>query len=320
MHAVKTNGNQRGGFTLLEMVVVIAIILAIAVLAAAFVPRVSDSQNLTRAIDQFEQWLLTAKVRAKRDGLTTGLRFLQNSGDAPGTYSQFQYVQQPDPISGGWLSATKTSLSVPYNSHFLTGGILQSAAGGNVTFANVDFTLGGIPQPQWLVQPGDYLEVRDGGVYQIGAVTGPATLKLAGTSYDTTLTIGPSSVPPTQPTTSYRILRQPRILIGEPPLQMPGSLVVDMNVITGTKVTSNVVPELSGNLEILFAPSGAVIGKNGGSGKVLVYVHDILQSPQDPNRAGIIAVQTRTGFIGAYSVAPGPDPFVFAEEGRSSGL
>jgi hypothetical protein len=295
-----------------ELIMAMAIIVFLAALAAAFAPSVLDSQNLTRAVDQFEQWLLSAKMRAKRDGLATGIRFVQNPGDPPGAYSQFQYIQQPDPLSGGWRAGAPAPGSVPHGSIFLAGGVLQSASAGVVTFANVDFTLNGLPLAQWLVQPGDSLEVRDGGVYLIGTATGPATLQLAGSPFDTALTV--------TPTTNYRILRQPRVLIGEPPLQMPGNLAVDMNPIPPTAVRGTVQAGASGNLEILFAPSGAVVGTNAGSSKVLVYIHDMTQVPADPSRAGIVAIQTSTGFIGAYSVAPGPDPFLFAEEGRSSGL
>ncbi len=57
--------NRRGAFTLIELLVVISIILVIAALAAAFAPRMSDSTNLSRSVDQLEQWLLTAKMRAR---------------------------------------------------------------------------------------------------------------------------------------------------------------------------------------------------------------------------------------------------------------
>ena len=36
-------------------------------------------------------------MRAKRDGLATGIRFIQTPGDAPLRFSQCQYIQQPDP-------------------------------------------------------------------------------------------------------------------------------------------------------------------------------------------------------------------------------
>jgi hypothetical protein len=310
---------------------------------------VQDSTNLQRSIDQFEQWLLTAKMRAKHDQLATGIRIF---GDPNNTipdpnnplmqfyYSaQIQYIQQPDPLSGGWLSTTQAPGAVPYpppsGSLWLNGGILfqSTNTGGTpaavyVTFYNVDFSLGLPPinSSQYLVQPGDYLELRDSGIYLISGVVLPTPtnptanmIQLTGTPsyYSSFPTFGltPGNTPPT---TNYRILRQPRILMGEPPLQMPSNFAVD-----GSFSAPALIGPVGGpppSVDILFSPSGAVIGPYAASGKLLFYIHDSTQNPVDPNRGGIVAVQTRTGFIGAYAVAPGADPFLFAEEGRDSGL
>src|SRR5579875_2803731 len=291
-------GNRRNAFTLVEMLVAIAIIITIAALAAAFAPRVDDSQKLWRAVDNLEQWLLTAKMRAKRDGLATGLRFVQAPGDAPGTYSQFQYIQQPDPLAG-----------------YPGGPTLVSAGNGTVTFSNVDFSLGGVPYPnQWLVQPGDYLEINGGGVYYIQSVTGPTTLQLGSSPYDLALNI-------TSPTTNYRIIRQPRILIGEEPLTLPNNYAANFGNIPGTTSPGcNVLPGPSGNYEILFSPMGAVIGSNAGNPTIVISVWDTTMEVPDPNRVGIVGIQSRSGFIGAYSVSLSSNPFLFVQTARESGL
>ncbi|HTU21950.1 MAG TPA: prepilin-type N-terminal cleavage/methylation domain-containing protein [Gemmataceae bacterium] len=299
MYRTAKTAKRRDAFTLVEMLVVIAIILAIAALAAAFAPRVSDSQNLTRAVDNLEQWLLTAKMRAKRDRLATGVRFVQAPGDAAGIYSQIQYVQQPDSLSGIPNVAT-----------------LVSAGNGTVTFSGVDFSLGGAVLAQPLVQFGDYLEVRDGGVYFISAASGPTTLQLNGTGYDTSLTIAAPG------TSNYRILRQARILIGEEPLTLPNNFAVNFNTIPGTTSAGSNVALSPSYLyyEILFSPTGAVVGSNAGQGALFVTVYDQTMNPFDLNKVGIVAVQCRTGFIGAYSVYSAANPFYFAETGQESGL
>jgi prepilin-type N-terminal cleavage/methylation domain-containing protein len=296
--------NRRDAFTLIEMLVVIAIIITLAALAAAFAPRIDDNQKLTRAVDNLEQWLLTAKMRAKRDRLATGLRFVQAPGDAPGTYSQFQYIQQPEPLSGSFTSGGSLG---PY---------LVSAGGGTVTFGNVDFTLGGVPYPnQWLVQPGDYLEINGGGVFLINGVTSPTTLTLNTTSgYASSLNI-------TTPTTNFRILRQPRILIGEEPLTLPNNYAANFGNIPGTTSPGcNVLPGPSGNYEILFSPTGAVIGTNAGTPILWISVWDTTMETLDPNRVGIVGIQARSGFIGAYGVSLSGNPFLFVQTARESGL
>jgi type II secretory pathway pseudopilin PulG len=326
---------RRWGLTLVELLVVIAIMLVLIALGAAFVPRVSQSQQLSTAIDSLEQWLLSAKMRAKRDGLPTGLRFIPDPNN-PGMYSQFVYIQQPDPMVGGIAQG---------NGNYKGGYAAQAVATGNgpnVSFGNVDFT-GGQSQPtDFLVQPGDYLEMRDGGgVYLITSVTG-----------GNTLTLSPAQAfALTSPTSNYRIMRQPRPIIGENPLQMPGNMAVQISFIIGTNTYKTTMPGRTiagapptlvppslpdypgsapppgyqagpaGYYEILFAPSGAITGSGTGTGNIYFYIADLTQSPPDPARAGFVTVQTRTGFIGAYNVdTASGNPYSFAQLGRESGL
>lgn len=291
------SSQRRPAMTLIELLVVITIILVIAGLAAAFMPRVQDSTRLASSVDQLQQWLLSAKMRAKRDGLATGIRLIQDAND-PGMYSQFQYIQQPDPLSGGYSLGNGT----------YSGGYCgQTTAGSTVTFGNVDFSLGGLPnQAEWLVQAGDYLELRDGGgIHPIIPPLSPNALTLSSSQV----------IAVTVPwvTCNYRILRQPRPLIGENPLQMPGNFAVDIN-------QSHVSQGVSGFYDILFAPSGAVVGTNAGLSKIFLYIHDLTENPVDPSRSGVVAVQTLTGFIGSYNAGPVGTPYLYANEARGSGF
>lgn len=306
MFAIKNTGNRRAAFTLVELLVAVAIILALAALAAAFAPQISDSRNLTRAVDNLEQWLLTAKMRAKRDGLATGIRFIQAQGDQPGTFSQVQYIQQAPPLSGG--PGMK--------------GQIATVVGSTVTFANVDFSLGGLPQydaygqPQWLVQTGDYLAVNNGSAHLIVNVLPGNSVQL----YD------PSGASMNIPLGAfYQIFREPRVFIGETPLELPNNFAVDMtlggNVQAGPTPSHYIKPPGPATYyDIVFSPSGAIVGANAANGITEFIVRDMTMTPYDPNRAGIVAVQTTTGFIGAYDVATGTNPFYFVQFGRESGL
>jgi len=43
-------------------------------------------------------------------------------------------------------------------------------------------------------------------------------------------------------------------------------------------------------------------------------------NPFDINNVGVVGVQSRTGFIGAYNAVAGPNPFAYVGTGSDSGL
>src|SRR5262249_4825354 len=151
-----------------------------------------------RAVDQLSQWLLTAKQRAKRDGVPTGVRLLQDP--STGLFTQLEYVQQPDPYTGGLCTSVNATNS------------------GGVLFSTVTLQLGGVDfegaattdLTSWLVQAGDYLELNGGGpVYLIQGVK------------STQLTLVNTQITIAAPTPNYRIIRQPRRLPGEDVMTLP---------------------------------------------------------------------------------------------------
>src|SRR5438445_8428315 len=95
-------GRQRG-FTLVEMLVVLSLMLVLAVLAIAFVPRMNERAKVPRGASQLQMWLLIARQWAKRDNVPTGIRLqagrLYPNPATPLTdyRPDFQYIQQPPP-------------------------------------------------------------------------------------------------------------------------------------------------------------------------------------------------------------------------------
>jgi hypothetical protein len=127
----------------------------------------------------------------------------------------------------------------------------------------------------------------------------------------------------TEPTTNYRIIRQPRILIGEPILTLPNNYAVNFAAIPASGSTlagTNVPPSNTGFYDIVFSPSGQVVGINPGQALLWMSVWDTTMDTPDPNRVGIVGVRRNTGSIGAYSVAPFGDPFAFVRTDRQSGM
>src|SRR5574340_1255625 len=69
---------KRTGFTMVEMLVVLGIILMLSVLTVLFMPRISERQRVAQGADLLQGWLLMAKQRALRDRVPTGIRLQLN--------------------------------------------------------------------------------------------------------------------------------------------------------------------------------------------------------------------------------------------------
>src|SRR5262249_46176899 len=127
----------------------------------------------------------------------------------------------------------------------------------------------------------------------------------------------PATLPGTQ---TWRILRQPRPLAAEPPLLLPVDIAVDLNPGRSQGVPVRVVPPGAEVREILFSPSGAVVGKGTVGDKIFLWVRDVSRDDPYQGEPTVLAVGVRTGFISAHPVNPTGDPFLFARDDRSSGL
>ena len=308
------NRSQRSAFTLVELLVVIAIVTILAALTAVYFPRFQDQE---RGADKLQGWLLSAKMQAKRDGRPTGLRLTL---DSSGTIvTDLAYIQQPDNYARGIYIGFAPAMPPQGQT-----AIFSLPMG--VSF-NTPIALSGSSEA-FVVQVGDYLELFGGGVlHRIAAV---------GTN---TLTVEPSQVPlpPMDPMNlstaiNYRIIPQPRTNPGEQPLTMPGNIAISFEqpdpMTPAITPLSRNVPARTGFLEILFAPSGAVIGQGTGTGQIIFWVRDITDPfPPPPapldlllGKGTLITVQPRTGFIAAHPVASGSDPYAFTRDGRTSGM
>jgi prepilin-type N-terminal cleavage/methylation domain-containing protein len=287
MHTHNHRRSPRPGFTLTELIVAMTIILVLATLAVAFLPRIGQQERSARGADLVQRWLLIAKQRALSDRAPTGVRLIINPSE-PNVVRELVYIQQPDDYSKG---------------RFVNGGAGQS------TFSGADFTGGGLSlgaDDEAPVQAGDYLEVYGGGpVTQITQVVDANTLRHGGTT--------PSG---TAGTTNYRIIRQPRRLQGETPLKLPQDIAIDLTFsrfVPSREVRTSPTSTITFR-EILFSPSGGAVGKGTTTDKIILYVRDMTldldtqANPPVPTRGGptLITVFTRTGFIAAQYVNPDP--------------
>jgi prepilin-type N-terminal cleavage/methylation domain-containing protein len=342
-------GAPRRGFTLIELMVVITIMLLLIGLAAGLSPRISAKKKMTKAAEQIIGVLKTAKQRAKRDGMPTGVRLYVNptlSAGDPQLYfiQELVPIQQPDAltgippnptmgIQGSVLVARASSQPAdPQNPDAATSKKLGMMA----SFTNVDFTGGfGSATNRYPVQPGDYLEVNGGGlVHRILQVSRTSLmLAPAGMQLNQTYGAGPlSQLHPTNGITyigdsdiaNYRIIRKARGLIGEVSVKLQSDIVIDCTPGSAPFMsTSNNVPvdPATGNMDILFSPSGTVLNGGSGSDAIVLWVRDKTAGDKYSGSPVLITIYSRSGFIAAHPVCPLPQsPYTFTTDGRSSGM
>jgi len=425
----------RRAFTLVEMLIVVSILLIITVAVVAVAPRFTDDRKLSRAADGLAQWLLTAKQRALRDQIPTGLRLFPDP-QHNGLITELQYIQQPDDFKGGAI--TVRSIPDPSGSGlYILAAQPTKDMSGNPT---VDFT-GGFAnalnptnnQALWPVQQGDYLEVKGIGlVRQIQLVTfdssGASVLVLtpvapgqvaaavpspantyqvtnadqlaigmivqssvAPGTFATLTAINVTAVPPfgfpqttitlsqslqpgafiflpapppsasgppwtyTSSTSEYRVIRQPRVLTGETPLQLPAGVCIDPGQKYASDPNALTLFGFSANpprpFDILFSPQGGVLQggvlSSGGRDWTILWVRDYTKDVSypvpdvtlpalnwppagQPGDQFLVVIQANTGFIAEHPVNTAPGnvtngadsylPYRFAMDARSSGL
>jgi prepilin-type N-terminal cleavage/methylation domain-containing protein len=303
--------NARRGFTLIELLVVVGILALLTVLGYFLLPPLASDYNRVRSLDQISEYLLSAKMRAKRDGLPTGIRLL-----VVGTLAnQIQYIQQPDALSA--LAASTSGSPGVLSAITPAAGAVPTTA----TFTGVDFVGAGTAAgaADALVQAGDYLELLGGGPVHL--ITG---VSVVGATTSVTLQ-NPNPYPgfPSTGTTTWRILRQPRLLQGEDVKQLPADYVIDLGL--SLNAATKVIAYPSGPItavDVLFSTAGSLLGQ-GTAGKIVLYVRDGTAT-STPGPPGLVAVNSRSGYIGAYDVNdptnPAADHYLFTEDGRSGGL
>jgi hypothetical protein len=314
------------------MLVVLTIMLLLAALAIAFVPSIGEQEKTARAADRVQGWLVVARQWARRDGVPTGIRLLpgQSLPNPINPDSRFvtdlQYIQQPDPL------------------YIPNTGVVQPNPKAQPQLVAIrpyaDLTNGDTNQQNpasWLAQPGDYLEVPVGGtvhrILQVIPPTGNTSTRLLLASVPINPT--PGNIPLSNPNGGYpyRIIRAPRVVQGEPALQLPQGAAIDLTT-NATYQSYPLQSNADGSVDIVFTPSGSLLTK-GTIATVVLWIRDA--TVDDPNASGssqrgqqtLIAIYGRTGQVAAHPVDVTPsgkqnpyyaNPYSFIQDGRSSGL
>jgi type II secretory pathway pseudopilin PulG len=287
-----------GGFTLVELLVVITLIMIMAGLAAAFLPAIGDTARQAQAASMLQQWILTAKQKALRDQVPGGIRLFPFVDPTTGKIDlsqsrTCQFIEQPDDFT------VSTSSKI---------GSLSANAGQPYVTINMPLTN--------QVNAGDYLEVLGCGLMR--QITG---LSPVASSNSTQVHLSPRSPMPfnVNPTKQYRILRAPRVT-GDDLLVLPDPVLIDLS--TNARYGSSLpTPNGDGSYDILFSPSGAVISPGLVTDSINLWVRDTYSASASPTdgEQTILAIYVRSGLTAAHPPAPGRDPYAFIKDGRASG-
>jgi prepilin-type N-terminal cleavage/methylation domain-containing protein len=380
----------RRGFTLVEMLVVMGLIVVLAGLTVAVAESGAfGSQKVVTGADRVSGWLLIAKQRALRDGKPRGVRFLLErdvSGNVvvPFRVREAQYIEEAvvfDP--GANIPAIRkpylvfayqqaamgspghpglkpnqpvpTSPTAPYSGQRV-GLVFPTAQERNDFLALgkpaiegrllVLPKLGGQDGKPWVGRIDQLFmvtlfDVRVQGVPQqaVEFTLGPDGATTTGNYTYPDLSAGftPAALDGVPQTVThiehdFVIAADPKAgdaqpLVGEPLLQLNGqSIVIDAR--TGTSQTSIGVrlqtAAAEGFFDVLFAPSGEVLGADGGLIALWVRDADKAADPRaDFDAAGeqvLVTVYPKTGLIATHPVSRGADPYLAARDGLNSGL
>ncbi len=313
------------GFTLVELLVVISILLALTGIVVLFFPSMQEQARAARGAAMLQGWLQVAKTRALRDQAPRGLRLLISGN----LVTQAQYIEQPDDFFGG------------LNSDILVANPTDPP--GNNPISVVKFyPPSPLPVPYnpinlSNIQTGDYLEVGGGGeVHSINGVGANSLTLNSPIPYPILNNPGTLS-------SNYRIIRAPRLADDEI-LQLPTDVGIlttvelfpptPINPVTptsrlvniGISSLNNIHKNLAGNnIDIMFAPSGSVLPALGAVvsnpinyDTICLWVRDITAASPLLGEPTLIGVHVRSGLIVAHPVNPS-DYFSFVRDGRSSG-
>jgi Tfp pilus assembly major pilin PilA len=364
---------RRRAFTLLELLVVIGIMIALATLAVLFLPNLDRHKGTPNAVTQIHGYFNLAKQSAIRDGSARGIRLIEDSPGS-GRVVELQYIEQPEPVA-----PRGPGIKIYVRTEQCYDPLIFAGAPGNLGFLTVVTLYQDpnntyiptylLPPPQnlWInwdgVEPGDTFQLTGSPAAVAGIrrftspppaatappiPTGPA--KFAQLVLDRIIDgaeVFPNPSPPPAvignvwtSTNNFRVIRQPRPLIGEPTLQLNKDVYIDLarsspcqpylTAQFGQPISAwaparltDPVGALGGNLDILFNPNGVVA--NAPTGQIILWIQnaDRQAAPQGGgNDALLLAIYTRTGKVAPHFVydITGSSPYANVFTGSTPGL
>lgn len=319
--------NKRG-FTMIELIVVIGILLVLATLVV-YAYRTSAGGDRMRSAGRIAQSaFLGAKDRAAHAKEYRGVRLLRDSG--ANLVNGFAYIAPIAPQRYG-----KGAVYVEHLDLRGSDGIVDTArihgVGPSIDWqsleANSFFSTPRKLRYPALSQP-----------TPMGQWESWANLQVAGPNHWTVDTYYPKSqlpgivVAPSDPNASVEFEMRYELLHHHQPIQLPSGVVIDI-AFSSTNIQT--LFAASTETDIVFNPGGTITGPVSVQGPIHLLLRDIQDatqglSPISPNCKGesrVLSVFPQTGHVQVYELDPtdadangyADDPFRFAKQGSRAG-
>lgn len=344
------------GFTLVELLIVISLLLILSTATLAVFNSTSESDRIRSSARQLQSALLGARDRAIHARTPRGLRLLLQDTTDPTTAGAhvatgLVYIGADDYWDQGQVVPIYPDFSIPS-----IGLVDNMPNDGNIQlFETVvlrgKFTEWKLLQQQGLIETGSRIEVpRNSGQWyaiDVSLLTSPPPGASASDDY-LVLPRNGLRTPQNGQTLSYRLEVKPTVLPGQEPLRLSSGVVInlDRSLIPSGWYTTGVPkrtyfdysPTVPKNLDIMFSPRGwaadTALAPISPSGVIHFYIctqedAELDRDPANPQSGEklILSFFPRTGNVATYPVdvtdsntdGIADDPFRFAKLGGTAG-
>jgi prepilin-type N-terminal cleavage/methylation domain-containing protein len=322
----KHHAPRRAGFTLIEMLVVITIIVVLASISAGLYTGMANADRIRSSSRQIQSYLEGARDRAILSQMPRGVRFLTDSAN-PATVRTMIFIGQTDPIKG--LLVVDPDKSKDYQLVELYGLSLPST--------DPDYAY---PNQRWdnlylrgLLKSGARITIYNTRNYDRNGKPDPPQfqqIRVANASFPTLVTSNrlrladdvmnyaqqEGSKTPANPDYQgpyiFELELAPAVLPNQEPVELGPGIAIDVDI-TNPIIASGLPSSWAtsgANMDIMFSPRGTVTGQEAAAGLIHFMLRDVVDIENklpvsSPAREGdelIVSVFTRTGHISSHPV------------------
>lgn len=305
MTRTATTATRRPGFTLVELLVAITVVVALASIALVVVPDAVTRDRTTDGAGTVRQTLMIAKARAMRDGVPRGVRLVVgadgsnvaklNAGATGQLWvTEMQFIEQPTPlvpkpderIEVEFGLDNAGALASPPAPPPQTAGVFYMNMSADIAaYLTAEFAAAPPRPVQLRMYRGDELltltvtgaALVPAGDPRQGAANFRLTVDWANSSLDALVRAAGSGT--LIGVSGFWINRPAQVLLGEPAVPLPKNVCIDL---------ASSQPDWSpanGDYDILFTPSGEVLPFGAGAaagGQINLWVRDYTKAGGRP--------------------------------------